>query len=591
MAKDEEQLSCLDKIEDQLTSEPDDPIKTRIKEILEEAIKNPRKVAPSKRVDVSELFDTGAGDTTITSGPPVYKALGLPAQPTPVNRTQSGQVNRTQSSQINCSKSLPLALSRDKPMKSKVRYSETPPADNWLEEVPSNSSKRRKVSNPFTEKRKSSFSNKKVLKQSKLTATIMSDDSEASPPLELTNTKDEHKTKLAPTTPTVASVQIPEGKIIRVKVRVSDKLFLIPVQSKQTINELALSAATRYHAEVGLLPRLKLTTSDGALLADSDPAALLLNDGEEVVGVMEELERQPLPEQYKIVCERMGLEPMLLQKLSSNVLDVARQNVDVIHMECLLTTILCFTPLTEINISNNRLTPELMNSLCAALPTLPALTSLDVSCCSLGPKSFVKLCDTLSKPCEDDKLIRKFSCDNNLYPGGIENILKLAVQLSLEHLSARSCHLSGSISPALSSQLASCKLITLDLSHNNIPHIPSLPSSLKHLHLGSTILSNPSFPPSLTSLTLDSCELTDSSVITCLAGLSSITSLSLCYNNITSAECVVEVLMSCPGLTHLDLSGNAIGTLAINYLCLIHCMSHMIKREQVFIIIPNLVEI
>jgi len=287
--------------------------------------------------------------------------------------------------------------------------------------------------------------------------------------------------------------------------------------------------------------------------------------------VIEDQERQPLPEKYKSVCDRMKIEPALLDKISNNVtaLNVSRENVEDKQLECLLMTILGFTPMTEINISNICITPDLMKLLCEVLPTLPALTSLDVSCCGLGPKSLAKLFETLTKAGEEEKQLKKFCCDNNLYPGGIENILKMAVELPLEHLSARSCHLSGTISSHLSSQLSSSHLITLDLRQNTLPNIPALPPSLRHLYLANTPLNNPSFPPNLTSLTLESCELSDSSVVTCLAGLSSITSLSLCYNKITSPECVVEVLMSCPGLTHLDLSGNAIGSAGVKEIGLV----------------------
>ncbi len=73
---------------------------------------------------------------------------------------------------------------------------------------------------------------------------------------------------------------------MRVKVRIKDKLFLVPIppegsQSK-TIGWLCDEAADRYYKSYNLQLKLNLYTQDGALLSPTDLAVMVLTHNEEV---------------------------------------------------------------------------------------------------------------------------------------------------------------------------------------------------------------------------------------------------------------------------------------------------------------------
>ena len=76
------------------------------------------------------------------------------------------------------------------------------------------------------------------------------------------------------------------GAVMRVKVRIKDKLFLVPIppegsQSK-TIGWLCDEAADRYYKSCHLQVNLNLYTQDGALLSPADLVVMVLTHNEEV---------------------------------------------------------------------------------------------------------------------------------------------------------------------------------------------------------------------------------------------------------------------------------------------------------------------
>ncbi|XP_036904698.1 tonsoku-like protein isoform X2 [Sturnira hondurensis] len=94
---------------------------------------------------------------------------------------------------------------------------------------------------------------------------------------------------------------------IRVRVRVQDNLFLIPVphsQEAHSVAWLADQAAQRYYQACGLLPRLILR-KEGALLAPQDPIPDVLQSNEEVLAEVTSWDLPPLMDRYRRACQSL----------------------------------------------------------------------------------------------------------------------------------------------------------------------------------------------------------------------------------------------------------------------------------------------
>ncbi|CAG2194769.1 NFKBIL2 [Mytilus edulis] len=86
------------------------------------------------------------------------------------------------------------------------------------------------------------------------------------------------------------------GPLMRIKVRVKDKLLLIPVpnsEKEKTIAWLCQEAGQRYYSMCGLRPLLTLSTKDGAFLANTDEISQVLSSNEEVEGVVDSWDLPP----------------------------------------------------------------------------------------------------------------------------------------------------------------------------------------------------------------------------------------------------------------------------------------------------------
>lgn len=94
----------------------------------------------------------------------------------------------------------------------------------------------------------------------------------------------------------------------RIKVKIESVSYLIPCPRKDeagydtTVEWLVSQASERHHKQVGARPRLRLTTSDGAILCPSDPIAHVISENEDVVGVVEEWLEATLEERYQVAC-------------------------------------------------------------------------------------------------------------------------------------------------------------------------------------------------------------------------------------------------------------------------------------------------
>ena len=113
---------------------------------------------------------------------------------------------------------------------------------------------------------------------------------------------------LAPPTQLVAPPT--HSSFVRIKVRLDDGTFLVPCPWQQddgaetTIGSLAEAASDRYFHQHGRRPILSLTTSEGAFLFPTDRLIEVLQEGDQVVGVVKHWETPPIAQHYESVCDR-----------------------------------------------------------------------------------------------------------------------------------------------------------------------------------------------------------------------------------------------------------------------------------------------
>ena len=107
--------------------------------------------------------------------------------------------------------------------------------------------------------------------------------------------------------PSTSSAQLQQSSsgVLKLYVRIQDKLLLIPVERNKSVQWLSDEAARRYYNMTGLNPVLSLHTLDGAVLNGEDEVTLILQDGDKIVGEMVKWDLQPLPERYSNLCRQL----------------------------------------------------------------------------------------------------------------------------------------------------------------------------------------------------------------------------------------------------------------------------------------------
>ena len=93
--------------------------------------------------------------------------------------------------------------------------------------------------------------------------------------------------------------------ILKLHVRIQDKVLLVPVECNKSVQWLTEEVARRYYNMTGLNPVLSLQTQDGAVLNGDDIVNVILQDGDKVVSKMLKWDLQPLPERYSNLCRQL----------------------------------------------------------------------------------------------------------------------------------------------------------------------------------------------------------------------------------------------------------------------------------------------
>ncbi|XP_040443918.1 LOW QUALITY PROTEIN: tonsoku-like protein [Falco naumanni] len=186
---------------------------------------------------------------------------------------------------------------------------------------------------------------------------------------------------------------------LRVRVRVQDNVFLIPVPQSESraVGWLAERAAERYYQTCGLLPRLTLK-KEGALLAPQDLVGDVLQSNEEVLAEVQCWDLPPLAERYRRACQSLAVEP---HQLLLKVMELQEQSPGLgiggslalapPHLPPLLRALKLQAPLRQLWLRACGLSDDMAADLLATLATLPALTLLDLAGNRLGAQGLRQL--------------------------------------------------------------------------------------------------------------------------------------------------------------------------------------------------------
>ncbi|XP_057592710.1 tonsoku-like protein isoform X2 [Hippopotamus amphibius kiboko] len=353
---------------------------------------------------------------------------------------------------------------------------------------------------------------------------------------------------------------------IRVRVRVQNNLFLIPVPQGEahSVAWLAEQAAQRYYQASGLLPRLSLQ-KEGALLAPQDPIPDVLQSNEEVLAEVTSWDLPPLLDRYRRACQspEQGEHQQVLQAMERQGSGPAFSACSLALRQAQLTPLLralkLHSALRELRLAGNRLGDGCVAELLAALDTVPALTLLDLSSNHLGPEGLRQLAAGLPGQAALQNLEELDLSMNPLGDGcgqALASVLRACPWLRTLRLQAcgfgPGFFLNHQVALGSAFQGAKC-LETLSLSYNGLgakalaQALRSLPAHrLLRLEL-SSVAASKSEPgltePVVSYLTKEGCALEH---------------LSLSANHLDdeSVRDLSRCLPVCPSLVSLDLSAN-----------------------------------
>uniref|UniRef100_A0A672P5G8 Tonsoku-like protein n=1 Tax=Sinocyclocheilus grahami TaxID=75366 RepID=A0A672P5G8_SINGR len=359
---------------------------------------------------------------------------------------------------------------------------------------------------------------------------------------------------------------------IRMRVRVQDNVFLIPVPHSEadscTVAWLCDQAAQRHYQTCGLLPRLSLQ-KEGALLLPTDPLLAVLHTNEEVVAEVCSWDLPPLPERYRKACQSLAVEEnRRVSRLcevqdSSSCVNVCGLCLPPASLTPLLRALKLQASLTELRISANRLNNDLLPELMSAAATMPRLRILDISANQITGEGLKKASDTFetkSQAAFPVSCLEELNLSMNPLGDGWTQALAslLSACPMLSALSLQACGLSARFFQQhrllLANALASTgNMRSVCFSHNALGStgfelvLKTLPMHcLTYLQL-SAVCRGPSDQPAMEILT---------KLLT--QGDCPLTHLNLAGNGLTdhSVLLLARCLPVCPSLVSLDLSGN-----------------------------------
>ncbi|XP_051872421.1 tonsoku-like protein [Pristis pectinata] len=373
----------------------------------------------------------------------------------------------------------------------------------------------------------------------------------------------------APSVP--QSVNTPVPPSIRVRVKVQESTFLIPVPHSNsevhTVSWLADQATQRYYQSCGLRPKLTLK-KEGALLDPQDPIIHVLQSNEEVLADVVSWDLPPLADRYRKACQSLGLaeDGLVLRaceaQQNSTYFRLCSLSLSPERLTPVLRALRLHTATRELRLSANRLTDSAAEELLGTLLTMPNLTVLDISSNQITGQGLRKLSEGARRPGDAPfQSLQELNLNlNPLGEGSSQSVAELIAACPvLRTLRLQGCGLTARFLQHHRLQLADAMrgalhLKTLCLSHNPLGAVgvelvlQSLPHrTLTHLELaavGGARSDMLRVEHLVRYLSQDGCSLTH---------------LNLSANRLTddSLRDLSRCLLLCRSLVSLDLSANA----------------------------------
>ncbi|XP_078060152.1 tonsoku-like protein isoform X2 [Mustelus asterias] len=368
---------------------------------------------------------------------------------------------------------------------------------------------------------------------------------------------------------------------IRVRVRVQDNIFLIPIPHRdselRTVSWLAEQAAQRYYQTCGLRPKLSLK-KEGALLAPQDPIVHVLQSNEEVLAEVLSWDLPPLTDRYKRACDSLALavNGLVLRACetqeNSTCFRLSNLSLNKEQLTPILRALKLQTSTRQLCLAANRLGDDAMEELLASLVTMPKLTLLDLSSNQITYEGLKKLSEARAASTEPPfPGLEELNLSLNPLGNGSSQLIASLIRSCplLSTLKLQACGLSARflqqhrllLTDAMKSAV---HLKTLCLSHNALGSVgaelilQSLPHrTVTHLDIAA-IVGNHGDTPTMEHLarylSQDDCSLTH---------------LNLSGNRLTddSVRDLSRCLLLCPSLVSLDVSANpGISTVGVEML-------------------------
>ena len=166
---------------------------------------------------------------------------------------------------------------------------------------------------------------------------------------------------------------------------------------------LARESATRYYRSECSEPVLSLCIGDGARLDRGDLVTDVVTVSEPLVANITSWNCKPAQEHYQDACRDMNLacfknikEKMQLVEIT-NTLDLSVP-LKRVHIEPICHTIKSWLRLRDLDLSNCKLTDNSFSVIVSLLPTLPSLSSMNVSTNCLTLESIHLLASVMPLP-------------------------------------------------------------------------------------------------------------------------------------------------------------------------------------------------
>ncbi|ESO83101.1 hypothetical protein LOTGIDRAFT_169742 [Lottia gigantea] len=275
----------------------------------------------------------------------------------------------------------------------------------------------------------------------------------------------------------------PMGSVMRLKVKVKEKVLLIPVPSSDqnnNINWLCQEISQRYFSLYGLRPLLTLSTIEGAIFSPEDIISMVLVHNDELIGNIDSWDLPPLHQRYRQACKTLStvvygnICNILQTSETSGQLELRDLALRSTQLQPIFRALQGTNNLTVLNLQGNCMGDNGVENLSKIFEAMPNLTTLNLACNNISSIGLKYIADSLQKTTDNKALQLLSSLDvkyNILGDSCIPSLASLISSLpSLSILNLSSCLLTSNCFQhhriILANSLIASNLQELNVSYN-----------------------------------------------------------------------------------------------------------------------------